>query len=65
MPMLHKYRYLAALDRPAHMRPPICLRYALWATAASVSDKYFSYEDVFYERARRYIEAAEMKVGVS
>jgi hypothetical protein len=64
MPMIHKYRYFAALDRPAHMMPPICLRYAMWAAAASVSDKYEAYEDVFYERARRYIEAAEMKVSL-
>jgi hypothetical protein len=37
----------------------------MWTIAASMSDKYSSYEDLFYERARRYIEAAEMKVGVS
>jgi hypothetical protein len=45
------------------MQPPICLRYAIWATAASVTEKYLQYEDVLYERARKYIELAEMKVG--
>ncbi len=44
------------------MRPPICLRYAMWTMAASFSDKYSCIEDVLYERARKYLEAAEMKV---
>jgi phytoene/squalene synthetase len=63
LPKIHKYRYLASLNLPAHMQPPICLRYAMWAAAASVSEKYMQYEDVLYERARKYVEAAEMKVG--
>ncbi|KAF4626934.1 hypothetical protein G7Y89_g11226 [Cudoniella acicularis] len=61
IPMLHKYRYLASLDRAPHMRPPICLRYAIWMMAASLTDKYSSYEDVFYQRARSYLQEAEMK----
>jgi phytoene/squalene synthetase len=60
--MIHKYRYLAALNLPTHMQPAVCLRYALWATAASGSDKYSCYEDVLYQRARKYIQDAEMKV---
>jgi phytoene/squalene synthetase len=63
MPMMHKQRYLTALNLPAHMRPPVCLRYAIWATAASVSDNYSQYEELLYERARKYVDAAEMKVG--
>lgn len=53
---------MSALNLPAHMQPPVCLRYALWATAASVSEKFHQYEDVLYERARKYIHDAEMKV---
>ena len=30
--------------------------------AASVCEKYMQYEDVLYERARKYVDAAEMKV---
>jgi hypothetical protein len=44
------------------MRPPVCLRYAIWATAASISEKYDQYEDVLYERARKYLQEGEMKV---
>jgi phytoene/squalene synthetase len=61
--MIHKQRYLTSLEQPPDMRPPLCLQYAIWATAASTSDKYSQFEDILYERARRYIDAAEMKVG--
>ncbi|EKD21317.1 fungal specific transcription factor domain-containing protein [Drepanopeziza brunnea f. sp. 'multigermtubi' MB_m1] len=61
MPMIHIFRYYASLDRAPQARPPVCLRYAIWALAACLSDKYTSIEEVLYERARRYIQAAEMK----
>ncbi|TVY75878.1 Citrinin biosynthesis transcriptional activator ctnR [Lachnellula suecica] len=60
IPMMHKLRFFASLDRAPHMRPPTCLLYAMWLTAASLSEKYASYEDLFYERTRRYLQAAEM-----
>jgi hypothetical protein len=63
MPMIHKLRYYASLDLPPHMRPPPSLQYAIWANAASVSDKYLYYQDVLYERARKYSREAEMKVS--
>lgn len=62
MPMIHKLRYYASLDRAPHMRPPVSLQYAIWTTAASLSEKYSSFEPIFYERARRYLQDAEMKV---
>jgi hypothetical protein len=62
MPMIHKLRYYTSLDRAPHMRPPIALRYAMWTIGASLSDKYSSFEPIFYERARRYLQDAEMKV---
>jgi hypothetical protein len=60
--MIHKGRYYTNLKNPPHMRPPIALRYAMWAIAASVTDKYVEYEDILYQRARKYIEQAEMTV---
>ena len=59
--MMHKYRYLAALNLAPKMRPPVCLRYAMWALAASVTEKFHSYQEIFYHRARRYVEADEIK----
>lgn len=38
------------------------LQYAIWAMAANGHTKYDQYAQVFYKRARQYIEADEMKV---
>jgi hypothetical protein len=62
IPFMHKYRYYTSLSKSPKFRPPVCLRYAMWAIAASLSEKYRCYEDLLYERARRYIQDAEMKV---
>ena len=59
--MIHKYRYLAALNLAPHMRPPVCLRYAIWALTCSVVEKYFGYAETFYQRARKYAESDEMR----
>ena len=61
MPIIHKYRYLAAMNLAPNMRPAICLRYSIWALSCSVIDKYMSYSDIFYQRARKYLERDEMK----
>lgn len=61
VPMIHRPRYYAAMHLAPHMRPPPCLRYAMWCNAASVMDKYESFQEHFYQRARRYIQQDEMK----
>ncbi|KAF2211596.1 hypothetical protein CERZMDRAFT_106468 [Cercospora zeae-maydis SCOH1-5] len=61
LPMIHRPRYYAAMNLAPHMRPPICLRYAMWASAAAVTDKYEALQEHFYQRARRYIQQDEMK----
>lgn len=61
VPMIHRPRFLTAMNLGPHMRPPVCLRYAMWAMAASVSDKYESLQEHFYQRARKYIQQDEMK----
>jgi hypothetical protein len=33
----------------------------MWALACSITEKYFPFQDIFYQRARRYIECDEMK----
>lgn len=43
------------------MRPPICLRYAMWALAAVITDKYRALHPHFYHRARKYAELDQMK----
>ena len=59
--MIHRARFYAALNLSPHMRPPICLRYAMWTHVASITPKYRSAQEHFYARARKYAEADEMK----
>lgn len=61
-PMLHRSHYTTSLYMPAHMRPPMCLQYAVMALAAINSDKYTHLAMPFYQRARNYAESDEMKV---
>ncbi|RKF59460.1 Citrinin biosynthesis transcriptional activator ctnR [Erysiphe neolycopersici] len=61
MPIIHQTRFYMALDRPIQTRPPICLSYAMWTLVTTLSAKYAVYEEIFYERARRYLEREEMK----
>ncbi|KAK9794453.1 putative Fungal-specific transcription factor domain-containing protein [Seiridium cardinale] len=61
IPMIHKFRYLAAMNLAPNQRPPVCLRYAIWTNACSVVDKYIDLRDLFYQRARKYIEADYQK----
>ncbi|KAI9819894.1 MAG: hypothetical protein M1827_006464 [Pycnora praestabilis] len=61
VPMIHRRRYLAALNLAPSMRPPISLRYAMWCLAASVSEKYINLPAHFYARARKYAELDEMR----
>lgn len=61
MPMIHRPRYLAAMNLAPNMRPPVCLRYAMWTNVCSISAKYSALAEVFYQRARKYAELDEMK----
>ena len=60
-PMIHRAAYYTSLNSAPHMRPPLCLRYAMWCSAAGVTDKYRYLHDLFYQRARKYLEQDEMK----
>ncbi|WEW61559.1 hypothetical protein PRK78_007050 [Emydomyces testavorans] len=59
--MIHKPRYYAAMSLTPSMRPPVCLRYIMWAHAAAATERYQSLHSHFYQRARKYIELDEMK----
>ncbi|KAK3391796.1 hypothetical protein B0T20DRAFT_384004 [Sordaria brevicollis] len=61
LPFLHQGNYMRAYYSPAHMRPPMCLQYAIWANAAKGHPMYDRYYDAFYRRARQYLEADELK----
>ncbi|KAI0530408.1 fungal-specific transcription factor domain-containing protein [Xylaria digitata] len=61
LPMIHKFRYLAAMNLAPSQRPPVALRYAIWTLACSITDKYKDLKDLFYQRARKYVEADAIK----
>lgn len=46
------------------MKPPMSLQYAVWALASNGHTKYGPYHQVFYQRARKYADADEMKVPI-
>ncbi|KAL2150404.1 hypothetical protein VTH82DRAFT_6967 [Thermothelomyces myriococcoides] len=60
-PMLHQASYTLALRFPPPMRPPMCLQYIVMALAAAMSDIYRHLSEPFYQRARVYAEADEMR----
>ena len=60
-PMLNRARYFGAMHFAPHQRPPLALRYAMWAFAAGVSDRYAELAEPFYQRSRRYLQQDEMK----
>jgi len=61
MPMIHKFRYLAAMNLAPSQRPPVALRYAMWTLAASVVEKFMDLKEHFYQRARKYVESDYLK----
>ncbi|KAL2170677.1 hypothetical protein VTG60DRAFT_4519 [Thermothelomyces hinnuleus] len=60
-PMLHQGNYTLALRFPPPMRPPMCLQYIVMTLAAAMSDVYRHLSEPFYQRARVYAEADEMR----
>lgn len=64
-PMMHPTRYIASLYQPPHMQPPMCLQYIIMALAAARSADHRGLAELFYRRARHYMESDEMKVRLS
>ncbi|KAK8019842.1 binuclear zinc transcription factor [Apiospora arundinis] len=61
IPIINQQRYLQEFYSPPHMKPPMCLQYAIWSIAALENEKYRASSEVFYQRSRQYAEADEMK----
>lgn len=61
IPIFHRPRYLMAMaNTMPKLRPAVHLQYAVWALAASISDKYETMADHYYKKARYYLEREEM-----
>ncbi|KAK5947181.1 hypothetical protein PMZ80_001328 [Knufia obscura] len=61
MPMIHRPRFMASLNMPMNQRPPVCLRYIMWAHACGMLPQYKTSAEQFYQKARKYIEQDQMK----
>ncbi|KAI1325259.1 fungal-specific transcription factor [Xylariaceae sp. FL0255] len=61
IPMVHRFRYLAAMNLAPNQRPPVALRYAMWTLACSITEKYNDLKFLFYQRARKYMEADSIR----
>lgn len=61
--MIHKARFYTAIRLGCSLQAPLCLQYAMWALAASKSNKYRNLCETFYELSREYVEKAEMMVS--
>ncbi|KAK6069618.1 hypothetical protein SCUP234_10531 [Seiridium cupressi] len=61
IPVIHPARYFQAYYSAPHMKPAMCLQYAIWALASNGHEQYGQMHDVFYQRARQYAEADELK----
>ena len=61
IPIIHPGKYLQTFYGPLLRKPPMCLRYVIWALAAAGNNKYDEYHEIFYRRSRQYMEADTMK----
>ncbi|KAL4881545.1 fungal-specific transcription factor domain-containing protein [Aspergillus karnatakaensis] len=61
VPVIHRPRFMAAMDFAPNSRPPACLQYIVWCHAAATSEKYSNLHSLFYQRARKYAELDQMK----
>jgi len=62
MPLIPRPRFLADLHLPPLAQPPLCLRYIMWALAATLCPDLAGYADIFYQRTRQYLQNDEMTV---
>ncbi|TQN74230.1 Citrinin biosynthesis transcriptional activator ctnR [Colletotrichum shisoi] len=53
--------YFEKVHPAPNQRPPVALRYAIWTLACSITEKYLDLKDLFYQRARKYVEGDYIK----
>lgn len=61
LPVLHRYHFMASLNKSINQKPPVCLRYIMWAHACQVIPQYKSSAEQFYLKSRKYLEQDEMR----
>lgn len=61
LPIIHPMTFWQSFYGGPLRKPPPALQYAMWALAAQYHQKYSEYAEVFYARARQYLDADEMR----
>jgi hypothetical protein len=62
IPIIHPARYAERIRvQDPKIHPPIYLRQAMWALAASTTDLYSGRCEIFYRSSRRHLEEDELK----
>ena len=61
--MIHKSRFFRALTGNSSRVPPLALRYAMWAIAASETTEHQDIAENLYTLSRKHAEDLEMRVG--
>jgi hypothetical protein len=59
--IIHQSRYLNAVQFGVNNQPPVFLRHALCALAASASSSYSNLSDDLYQSARKHLQDAEIR----
>ncbi|CZR66016.1 uncharacterized protein PAC_15916 [Phialocephala subalpina] len=60
-PMIHKSRFSQALNGSPNQTPPLALRYAMWAVAASETSEHQDIAEKLYTISRKHAESLEME----
>lgn len=63
IPLIHAGRYYESFYSSAPRKPPMCLQYAIWALGSFGHARFDGHSDIFYRRARQYLEMDEMRVS--
>ena len=59
VPILHRRRYLLWARDQTKSRPRVCLQYAMWALASSLSAQFQHTRDILYRQCRELLEGLE------
>ncbi|KAE8356274.1 fungal-specific transcription factor domain-containing protein [Aspergillus coremiiformis] len=60
-PILQRWRYHIWTKQPKKSEAQVCLQYAMWTVAASLSAHFQSLRDTLYQETRRTLDAMDLK----
>ncbi|RAQ45660.1 fungal specific transcription factor domain protein [Aspergillus flavus] len=64
-PILQRWRYQVWAKQPRKSEAQVCLQYAMWTVAASLSAHFQSLRDTLYHETRRMLDAIDLRSPIS